>query len=308
MSEDPVGVEVDVLVVAELPIPHGYVFRPKLRNRLVQLTAAMRPGAQTVRCPCLAYVVRHPSAGAILIDTGVHPHASENLRKDFGNRMGLLFRNLKPAAVPYEEQLRRLGVDPTGAMRVVMTHLHVDHTGGMRLLPQARFIVSAREWAAATGRGAAGRGYAAQHLPSEGRLDIVDFDSDGEAYAPFAKTIDIVGDGSIRLISTPGHTPGHLSVWLRLATSQQVLVVGDAAYTLRSIREEVLPLFTISDELYLRSLRAISAFAEEDPHATLVPSHDPTAWHALPGLDDSPDRRAGAPPGPVRARTTSGSP
>jgi N-acyl homoserine lactone hydrolase len=287
MSGEPgaVGLEVDVMVVAELPIPHDYVFRPKRRNHLARLAAAMRPGVQRVRCPCLAYVVRHPDAGSILIDTGIHPDASENLRKDFGSRMGLLFRNLKPAEVPYEEQLRRLGVDPAEEARVVMTHLHVDHTGGMRLLPQARFTVSAREWSAATGRGAAGKGYAAQHLPSEGRVDLVDFESDGEAYGPFARTIDIVGDGSIRLISSPGHTPGHLSVLLRLAGDQQVLVVGDAAYTLRSIREEILPLLTINDDVYLRSLGEIKRFAEERPHATLIPSHDPTAWRALRGLE-----------------------
>ena len=52
--------------------------------------------------------------------------------------------------------------------------------------------------------------------------------------AGFSHTLDLLGDGSIRLVSTPGHSPGHLSVLLRAATGP-VLVVGDAAYTCRAI-------------------------------------------------------------------------
>lgn len=274
-------VEVGVMVTAEVSIPDAYVFRPPGGNRLTGFAGVIRPKGKVVRSPCLAYVIRHPDKGAILIDTGMHPDAGGRLRKDFGTLMGLVFRTLKPAEVPYEDQLRRRGVDPEDAMRVVMTHLHVDHTSGMRLLPNARFTVGDREWAAATGRGAAARGYAADHLPSAERVDLVDFASRGEPHGPFDRTIDLLGDGSIRLISTPGHTPGHLSVLLRVAGDRQVLVVGDAAYTVRSIREQILPLLTVKDELYLDSLRTLKAFADSAPGATLVPSHDPTAWQAL---------------------------
>ena len=100
---------------------------------------------------------------------------------------------------------------------------------------------------------------------------------------PFTRTIDLMGDGSIRLISTPGHTPGHLSVLLDLGPGPQVLVIGDAVYTLRSLREEILPLLTVDDDAYLRSLREIKAFAESAPDATLVPTHDPAAWRDIAG-------------------------
>jgi glyoxylase-like metal-dependent hydrolase (beta-lactamase superfamily II) len=112
-------------------------------------------------------------------------------------------------------------------------------------------------------------------------MELLDFDERGERHGPFSSTIDLLGDGSIRLISTPGHTRGHMSVLLRVAGGRQVLVVGDAVYTLRSVREERLPLLTTSDEDYLRSLREIKAFSEQEPDAILVPTHDPTAWHQL---------------------------
>ena len=118
----------------------------------------------------------------------------------------------------------------------------------------------------------------------------IDFARDGEVYGGWAKTIDLLGDGSVRLISTPGHTVGHLSVLLRLAHDRQVLVVGDAAYTLRNIQEEILPLITDDDEAARRSVREIKAFAESEPEAILVPTHDPEAWHALRAYPSRPAR------------------
>jgi N-acyl homoserine lactone hydrolase len=131
------SVELEVMLTGEVPMPHAYVFRPHGGNRLTRLAAVLRPGGAMVRAPCLAYVVRHPSAGTILIDTGMHADATENPRKDFGRRMAFLFRSLKPADVPYDEQLRRLGVEPADVMRVLMTHLHVDHSSST-CAPSAR--------------------------------------------------------------------------------------------------------------------------------------------------------------------------
>jgi N-acyl homoserine lactone hydrolase len=282
-------VELEVMVSGQVPIPHAYVFRPEGGNRLTRLAAVFNPRGEVVHSPCLAYVLRHPSAGAILIDTGFHADAAQSLRRDFGTRMALVFRNLRPAKVPYERQLRELGAEPSEVKRVVMTHLHVDHTSGMRLLLNARFVCDRDEWRAATRKGAAGKGYVAKHLPPDGRMELVDFDSDGEPFGPFARTIDLLGDGSIRLISTPGHTPGHMSVLVRCAAGRPVLLVGDALYTLRSMRDEILPLLTVGDELYLRSLRELKAFTASEPEAILVPSHDPSAWKKLEGVSAPAD-------------------
>lgn len=195
------AVELDLMVTAEVSMPSGYVFRAAGGNRLTRL-AGLRPGADSVRSPCLAFAVRHPSAGTILIDTGMHPDVSRCLREDFRVPMSLLFRELRPADAPFDEQLRALGIEPGGVERVIMTHLHVDHTSGMRLLPNAEFTCSHKEWAATRKRFAAGKGYVGHHLPPESRMRLLDFERDGERHGPFAKTLDLLGDRSIRLIST----------------------------------------------------------------------------------------------------------
>ena len=270
---------VDVMVVADLAMPEAYAVPDEGAGRLKNLAAMFR--GPKLDSHCLAYAVRHPEAGTILIDTGLHPGASTNLRQDFGFAMALFFRGIKPAARPYVDQLRDLGIDPASVERVVMTHLHVDHTGAMRLLPNARFICAREEWRAATAPRAAAQGYVAGHLPPESRMELLDFAAAGERSGPFGATIDLLGDGSIRLIATPGHTPGHLSVLLRRTDGREVLVAGDAVYTMRNLELERAPLLVNDKPAYFRSLRELKAYAHQEPEAILVPTHDPDAWRAL---------------------------
>ncbi len=271
--------ELEVILTAEIPTPRGYVFRAP-----GNLAARLRAGLNlrdVIVSPCLAYVLRHPTAGVIVIDTGLHPDAQRDLRRDFGLPMSLLFRGLRPAPAPFDEQLRALDVDPERVKSVLMTHLHVDHTSGMRLLPNARFTCSRAEWSATRTRFPAARGYVPHHLPERKRVELVDFGAQGEPWGPFPRTIDWLGDGSVRLIDSPGHTAGHLSVLLTAAGGADVLVVGDAAYTLRSIDEQILPMLCADDDAARMTLRELKAFTEQDPDAILVPSHDPDAWKAL---------------------------
>jgi N-acyl homoserine lactone hydrolase len=276
------GVELDVIVTAKVSMPYGYVYRSG-GNPARRILAGISPFGEMLNAPCIAYAVRHPSAGTILIDTGMHSDAQENPRRDFGIPLSLMFRGLHPAKEPFDEQLRALDIEPGSVERVVMTHLHLDHTSGMRLLPNAKFTASGAEWAATQRRFPAGKGYVPHHLPAVSQMQLLDFGRDGEPYATFKQTIDLLDDGTIRLISTPGHSAGHLSVLLRLADGGEALLIGDAAYTLRNIHEEILPMITDDDTAARRSIGEIKAFALANPQTTLVPSHDPDAWRALAG-------------------------
>src|SRR4051812_20145773 len=165
------------MLTGELTMPHAYTYRP--HGGIVNAVKGVLP-LRRERAPCLAYAVRHPSAGPILIDTALHPGTHEDLRKDFGPLMGVFFASLRPAGPPFDDQLRALDIEPDEVEQVVMTPLHVDHTSGMRLLPRAEFPCSREEWSAAHAGSAARKGYVAHRLPPESRVRLIDFASDGE--------------------------------------------------------------------------------------------------------------------------------
>jgi N-acyl homoserine lactone hydrolase len=108
------AVEIDLMVTGIAPTPQDYFFRPEKANRLTPVAVILRPRGEMIESPCLAYAVRHPSAGAILIDTGFHPDASADRRKDFGRLMASVFRKLRAASEPYAQQLARLGIAAGG--------------------------------------------------------------------------------------------------------------------------------------------------------------------------------------------------
>lgn len=274
------AVTLDVLFHGELPAPYGYVYRPA-GNRLTRLPRALTAKGDAVRMPCLSFVLRHPTAGVILVDTGFHPDLLSRGAADFGVPLRIMFRAVRPEPTAFDAQLRERGIDPADVTQVVMTHLHGDHTSGMRLLPRAEFVVSAEELRTARGRGAATKGFVAGHLPGDARFRVVDITAGGEPFGPFERTVDLLGDGSVRLLWTPGHTPGHLSVLVETVDHGPVLLVGDAAYTRRSIDERILPLLTDDDNAAHATLDALHAYVRDNPRTPVVPTHDPDAWREL---------------------------
>ena len=103
---------------------------------------------------------------------------------------------------------------------------------------------------------------------------------DGRTWEGLERTVDLLGDGSIRLVSTPGHTVDHLSV-LVAAEHGPAFLLGDAVYTLRNLEEDILPWRTASDEASLSSMRGLRAFAARHPGVPLIPTHDARVWDQL---------------------------
>lgn len=273
-------VQLDVIHFGSVRTPHDYVFRPTGRP-VSRWWTGLRAGDDALDGPCLAFILRHPERGVTLIDTGLHPEAHASVARDFGWPMRVLFKGLRTVGPAFGQQLLDRGIDPDTIERVVMTHLHVDHTSGMRLLPNARFICTPEEWSATRRRDAALKGYVAKHLPEEHRMDLIDLAAAGSPQSPFALTHDLFGDGSVRLAFTPGHTPGHLSVMVTTDDLGEVLLAGDAAYTLRSIQEEHLPLLTDDDLRSRATLRQLREYQAANPSTLVVPTHDPEAWRRL---------------------------
>lgn len=232
-----------------------------------------------VRVPIPAFLVQHPDAGAVLIDTGLHSSVATDPRGNLG-RVNTLF--MDPRMEPGQaarERVRQLGVDPAAVEQVVLTHLHVDHASAIEEFAGATFIVDRTEWEAAR----------ASHHPSYHcpQLDLpldwrfVDFAGrDAHAREGFERVVDVLGDGSLLAISTPGHSAGHMSVLVRLRT-REILIAGDAAFTRRALDEGTMPMYLTDEEGFRDSLSALRRWADSHPEALVIPGHDPTLWDTL---------------------------
>jgi glyoxylase-like metal-dependent hydrolase (beta-lactamase superfamily II) len=254
--------------------PTGRLAKAKITRQLV----GPRGGWDWLPVP--AFLVEHPSAGAVLIDTGLHPSCSGGARANMGAIAGLIYEIRTDHDQALRFQLPARGVQPSEVAVVVMTHLHIDHASAVSEFPQATFVIDGREWKAAAAGGVRG-GYHARQFDHAFEWRTVDFEAEEvESFSGFAHSVDLFGDGSVRLVSTPGHTAGHLSVVLRTA-HREVLVVADAAYTERELHGEAEPLICHDRHLHRRSLKEINRYVEQTPDALAIPSHDVEMWKRL---------------------------
>jgi N-acyl homoserine lactone hydrolase len=269
-------VTVEPIVAGTVTWPATMMERPGGRFETLKLLRALLSGQPAATVPVPAFLIRHPSAGAILVDTGLHPSIATDGKENFGG-MGTRFG--KPALGVGEDipaQLRKRGLDAGEIPIVVMTHMHIDHTSAISEFPNSTFVVSETEWkAAATGPRPLMNGYRRVHFNYAFDYRTIDFNRrEIDSYATFGRTFDLFGDGSIRLAYTPGHSAGHMSVIAHLG-KQDFVIGGDATYTKAQLDGEA-PLAPrpFDAHNYRRSLQELKLFRREYPEAIVTPGHD----------------------------------
>jgi N-acyl homoserine lactone hydrolase len=277
------SVSVEPLIAGSVTWPRTMMERPGGRFETLKLLRALITGEPAMTVPCPAFLIRHPSAGTILIDTGLHPSVATDGRENFG-RMGARVGN--PSLEPGDDvpaQLRSRGLDPGEIPVVVMTHMHLDHTSAISEFPNSTFVLSEVEWEAATvGPKPLLNGYRRAHFDYAFDYRTVDFDRGGiDSYSSFARCFDLFGDGSIRLAYTPGHSAGHMSVIAHLA-KRDFVIGGDATHTVGQLDGSA-PLAPrpFDAHNYRRSLQELKLFRREYPDAIVTPGHDPSFFEKL---------------------------
>ncbi len=274
-------VKLHPLLTATVKGPPAWFLREKGRLAGLKALGFRVPKDRWFTAPIQCFLVEHPSAGAVLIDTGFHASVAVKPRSNLGRMGALLYRDIdmrpEQAAVA---QLRDKGIQASDVRAVIMTHFHPDHASAIADFPDATFLVSDVEWEAATDGGQR-QGYMQSQFDHGFDYRLVDFDSeDTDSFSGFARALDVFGDGSVRLVFTPGHTLGNMSVVLRTA-SGEVLVAGDAIFMHRTLEDDHLPAMLPDEHLFRRSLREIRQYMKETPDAVVIPGHDWEAWQKL---------------------------
>jgi N-acyl homoserine lactone hydrolase len=281
-GSDGAGVVVTPMRAGEMQAMPRFYQRPSGPLPTLRGLGVLTPRSRWTWVPIPCFLVEHPGAGQFLIDTGLPPAAAHDVATALGRRTAIAFGARLEEGSAVTDQLVARGIDPLGIGLVVVTHMHYDHVGAVAQLPRSTFVVDRTEWDAAI-HGGFLQGYRRALFDLGYEWRTLDFAAaQVESFAAFGRAIDLFGDGSVRLLSTPGHTKGHMSVLLRLRSGRELLLTADAAYSRRTIDEELVPVFHEDLHRYQRSLREIRRYVELTPDALVVCGHDPESWAKLP--------------------------
>jgi N-acyl homoserine lactone hydrolase len=171
------------------------------------------------------------------------------------------------------DQLARLDVRPEQVSIVGISHYHGDHTGQARDFPGARLLMGAADIAALRARPAAGQADLAHWLTGGGQLTEVQGD------------LDIFGDGSVVMLNMPGHTPGHHSLLIRLA-SGPVMLSGDTYHFAEQVAHRGVPPFNTNRAESLASMDRFDRLAR-NLHARVIIQHEPADIAKLPAFPEA---------------------
>ncbi|WP_327380877.1 N-acyl homoserine lactonase family protein [Streptomyces sp. NBC_01207] len=228
----------------------------------------------TVTVPSTVAVIEHATHGPILFDTGVNhrvadPEAAEahwgpGLRAAYGAE-GFT------RAHAVDAQLERLGYRLADVRYVLYSHLHLDHAGGMTYFPHAVHVAQHDElchawwpdrWTA--------RGYAFEDYAGGRNYDFLELSGD----------TDLFRDGTLTLVRTAGHTPGHQGVILDLDHHGRIALMGDAAHLQQGLDHDVPMLSDWNTQEKMLTYGRLRALSRSGIRVFL--SHDPEHFAALP--------------------------
>jgi len=209
------------------------------------------------------YLIRHGKQ-FMLWDTGFSPSTlSKYSSAGFEMKQTLLF------------QLKEINVKPEQISIVGLSHWHFDHTGQAADFPKARLLVGQADFDYLAGKGEGSTPEdIAPWLGSSANVEKVVGDK------------DIFGDGTVIMLTTPGHTAGHHSLLVRLPTFGPVILSGDLWHVSEQLSDNAVPPENVDRADTLASRDRIQK-AVSNLKATLVIQHEPSDIGKLPAFPAS---------------------
>jgi glyoxylase-like metal-dependent hydrolase (beta-lactamase superfamily II) len=196
------------------------------------------------------YLIRH-AKGLLLWDTGV-PDAVAAMPDGMvvGNG-AMVYRRPKTLIA----QLAEIGVKPADITYVAVSHTHGDHVGNIGLFPSSTVLIQGAEYDWAMTQ---------QVKPAFAATQKIE---------KLAGDHDVFGDGSVMILSTPGHTPGHESLLVLLPKTGALVLSGDAVHFRDNWEQRRVPSMNVNRDQTLASLQRIAGVLE-DKKAQLWINHD----------------------------------
>jgi len=238
-----------------------------------------------IKIPINIYILEHRD-GLVLFDAGMDPAIGKDPNYVASPIVRFFMHKIFRLHIGPDDTLTRklaeLGHAATDISKVIISHLHFDHVGGIAEVPQAELLVSREEWRQLASPHPERDYIFREHIELPGaKWQQIDFTpSDDPLLAPFGGCHDVMGDGSMILLPTPGHTPGSMSLLVRTDGLPPLLLVADLTYELSSLMNDQVP--GTGNKAQLRaSFAKVRALKKQLPDLVILPSHDPAAVENL---------------------------
>jgi N-acyl homoserine lactone hydrolase len=224
--------------------------------------------------PVYAWAIEHPQ-GVIVVDTGSGAHLMRLPRWHPYFQFAVRFD-----IAPEQEvgpQLHHLGIGAGDVKTVVLTHLHVDHDGGLAHFPASRVLADSDEIARTAGISGALRGYLPNRWPKW--FDPQPLAWQPTRYGPFARSARITDAGDVVAVPTPGHTPDHVSVLVRDG-DEEIMLAGDASYLETAMQRGTVDGVSPDEHAAKATLADIRSLCA-GRRTIYLPTHDPKSAERL---------------------------
>lgn len=238
-----------------------------------------------VKAPITAYAFEHCD-GLVLFDSGLDPALVSDphyISSSIGRFiLKKVFRFHIGPEDALDKQLEAASLAAADVSKVIVSHLHFDHIGGIAHVPQAELLVSMDEWRRLDAPNPERDWILREHieLPGANWQPVEFVPTSDPLLEAFGACYDCMGDGSMILLPTPGHSPGSMSLLVRSSGLPPLLFVGDLTYELEPLHNDQVPGIGDAEQLKA-SFAKVRDLEKALPDLVVIPSHDPYSSEKL---------------------------
>lgn len=217
--------------------------------------------------PITFFVIKHGSDW-VAFDTGLNYAVKEDPVKHLGERSKLFGIDMKKEDA-FKAQISKIGIKPTDIKAVIMSHGHWDHSGGLNDFKGTNIPIYFLETELKAIK-------KVTDTKKPGSYLVADYAWDALNVKPLNGIFDIFGDNTIVAFPTPGHTMGHLSLYVKPSKGKQLILTADALYTSENLQKMTPHSYAADFPLMMQEFTAFKIM--DLIGAEIVPSHCPLYW------------------------------